>query len=255
MIQLKWLIPNLKERLDKLESFVLENYGFNYLKPFDKILRNKIRGKRVLVVGSGESFYDFDFKKIPKDVLVFTCNNGIELLRKNKFGGKICLYLTSKFHIKNYYGNRKGLFKLFKNERIDFFIANDLGKTNYILNVEERINRKIMSDDGRNNYYLNKVTYPFRIIEEVKKGYNYCSNGLKLVQLALFFDAKEVYLIGIDGYGKNIYGVKNTKQFCHYDMDKGFLENLKTNANYSNKVFLISNKSNFRNIVNIKELK
>jgi hypothetical protein len=37
-------------------------------------------------------------------------------------------------------------------------------------------------------------------------------------------------------------------------MDKCFLENLKTNANYSNKVFLISNKSNFRNIVNIKHL-
>lgn len=187
----------------------------NYL-----ILRNLIRDKRVLILGSGPSANDL--KRIPDDVLIFACNYSPKILLENNMKNKIDLFVTSEYCM---HANKK-IEKLFKNIKTQFFLTNNM---KYIKTNIKKGYSKLLYRKDHNNYYLNKLI-GLKDINKIKGTSNpWNSTGIILLQYALYFKAKEIFLIGMDlneGHFYNQKRLDNGEKYIyeHKDIDHNFMK-------------------------------
>jgi len=205
-------------------------------------LKKLIKGKRVLIVGSGTSAKEL--KEIPEDVLVFTCNAGLRLFY-NKGYNKINLYLCHKRAIIYDYKDIKSLLKKIK---CRVFVIDEPGYIKKELGDSYSI---LIKDYNDNNYYLKRLIKPYNINQIKGSSALKSSSGMRLLQYALFFKAKEIYLIGIDVNEKGYFwGERNEHK--HLDIDRNLIKIV--SKKYKN-IYSVSKNSPITKFIPYKNLK
>ena len=194
-------------------------YGYSSFKR-NSALKKLIKNQRVLIIGSGPSANELTY--IPDDIKVFTCNVGPRILLEKKLNKAIDLYYCAKGVISGNHKNENVIDILLK-FKIGLFIisGNELNKKN---SKHKELYDKCIDayhkDKGINNYYLNKLIGPDKT-EEIKRyalSNNRTSAGLRLLQYALFFKARQIYLVGIDiSEGGYFWGRNNIHEHLHID--------------------------------------
>ncbi|MDP3920801.1 MAG: methyltransferase domain-containing protein [Candidatus Omnitrophota bacterium] len=158
----------------------------------DAPLRKLIRGRRVLILGSGPSAKELG--DIPDDVLIFTCNAGLRLLRERGIDRPVDLYLCRKKAMTADYPDIEGLLA---EQKANVYVMDDARyvKTKKSLKGAYEI---LLPDHQKDNFYLNKLMKPdsMRFIREDEV--TWTSAGIRLLQYALYFKASGIFMIGID---------------------------------------------------------
>lgn len=155
----------------------------------DSVLQKIIKNKRVLIVGAGPSAHDL--KEIPDDVIIMTSKGSIKIFSEKHITKNIDIYLCRE---------RYSTQQCLPGEKtIDFILKNSI---NLIItdntNWGKSISNNVLEDPTADNYYLKKILKPVAIEEISGDGLKYTSSAIKLLQYAIFFRAKEIYLIGVD---------------------------------------------------------
>ena len=203
-------------------SFKDSNYKYSILKRNFE-LRKTINNQRVLIIGSGLSANELSH--IPEDVKILTCNIGPRILLNKGINRKIDLYFCATLM-----GGHKNenVMELLSKCKINLFIIKRKDLRKNWVNVKKVYHeciRKCIKDSGNDNYYLNKLIGPDKLgqIQRDVMGNRWTSSGLRLLQYALYFQAKEIYIIGVDideeGY---FWGRKNVNE--HLFIDRDFIE-------------------------------
>lgn len=185
-------------------------------------LKKLIENQRVLIIGSGMSANEL--KYIPKDVKILTCNFSPRLLLDKGICREIDLYYCA-LGVLDKGSKNENIIDLLLKLKINLFIIYNPKLIRKFKDLRKNYT-KCIKDRGSNNYYLDRLLGP----QEIDKITNYSlannsrtSTGVRLLQYALYFKAKEIYLIGIDvnedGY---FWGKNNTHE--HLCIDKSFIE-------------------------------
>ena len=213
-------------------------------------LVNKVKGKRVLILGSGPSANDL--KSIPEDVIIFTCNFGPQLLLDKGLRTDIELYICMGITFKRYPGKNKDIVGLLSKINLKYMVTEDKRL------FENIFHKTTIEDSNRNSYYLKKIIHPHKcneIFKGITSGY---STGNHLIQYALALEAKEIYIIGMDGgfkvhFWSNPDDINEEEKriFEHGEFDRRFIEILSKKYNY---IYSISKSSPINKYLNYKEL-
>ena len=194
-------------------------YGYSAFKR-NLELKRVLKNQRVLIIGSGPSANEL--KNIAQDIKILTCNIGPRILLDKKIRQEIDLYycVPGAFEGSHKDENTIGLLSKFK---IDLFIY----PTKWIKNnsILKKIYAKGVQDNAFNDYYSKKLVGPQKT-EEIKSSFlsnNRTSSGVRLLQYALFAQAKEIYLIGIDIDEKGYFWDRSNIH-DHLAIDKNFIE-------------------------------
>jgi uncharacterized Rossmann fold enzyme len=196
--------------------FILERYLYLTHRA---LLKKLIENKKVLIIGSGPSAQELE--RIPTDVSILTCNKGSRLFVEKNFNREIDLFLCHRSATDDY----KDIEDLLPQIRVHIFITDDL---NYI-RKKEKLNRTyvtLLRDYNNNNYYLKRLIKPCNL-KQIKASHLLgTSSGMRLLQYALFFGAKEIYLIGIDlGDVRYFWGKEEgSTKGQHVEIDESFLK-------------------------------
>ncbi len=215
-------------------------YGIKYAlyhRLNEPVLRDLIKGRRVLIVGSGPS--SADIGPVPDDVLTFTCNAGLKLWLDHKFKRKPDLYLCTMKKLA-----KKEAETLLPQVRARYFVT-DAG--DYVRNLPafQGSYEKLLPYDLQRGHYLKKVLHPHRFRNRKSP-----STGIRLLQYALYFGAKEIYIAGIDlGGGGYVWGGTNKQK--HTNVDINFLKIV--SQKYDN-VFSLSESSPTSGLIPHKKL-
>ena len=231
----------------------LKDFGWAFCAPIEVIysfkrnllLKKLIKDKRILIVGSGPSAEKLG--EIPNDVRVFTCKSGLRLFVDKNFERQIDLYLAYKSAMERSY---EFLREFLQKTKTKIFMIDDLG---YIKEKKELegFYLKLLWDTGRNNYYLERLIKPYKIRQIKGKSLPRTSSGIRLLQYALFFGAREIYLIGIDISEKGYFwGTKNAH--FHLDIDRNFI---KIVSKKYNNIYSLSKKSPITKYIKYKNLR
>jgi hypothetical protein len=208
--------------------------------------KNFIKNQRVLILGSGPSANDI--KSIPKDVKIFTCNASPKVLIDKKIRHEIGIYLCSKGNLWRIREKTKEYSKFMK---VHFFLTDDVKylKKRGIFNGKVK---HMIEDSCTNNYYLRKLMAPQKIIRTPKHSSNHTSSGFRLLQYALYFGAKEIYLAGLDGgFGGYAWGEKTIDE-DHRIIDNDFIRII---SRKYNNIYSTSIKSPIVKFIKYKKLK
>ncbi len=192
-----------------LPYFILKN---------NKIFEELIRNKRVLLLASAPSANDIKLEDIPEDVKILTCKAAPRLFLDKKYHRDIDLYMV-------YGGKMKqdpSLIELLKKIKTKVFVIDD---RRYMEKKKELKNfySVMIWDRNDNNYYLKKLIQPYTFRSIIGTSLPRTSTGMRLLQYALYFGAKEIYLAGIDiSEGGYFWGEKNVHH--HLDIDNNFMK-------------------------------
>jgi len=231
----------------------LKDFGWAFCAPIEAVccfkrnllLKKLIKNQRVLIVGSGPSAKEL--KKVPEDVKIFTCNRGLKLLVDRKIKKRVDLYLCHKIAMVKHY---KDIENWLPKIKIEVFIIDDL---DYIKNKKE-LNEsylRLVKDYNRNNYYLKRLIKPYKVKQIKGESLAKTSSGIRLLQYALFFGAREIYLIGIDINEKGFFwDTKNIHK--HIDIDRNFI---KIVSKKYNNIYSLSKKSPITKYIKYKNLR
>ena len=179
-------------------------------------LRRLIKNRRVLIVGSGPSASELD--GIPNDVLIFTCNRGLMLFPETSLKRRVDLYLCQTGGMTDTYADIEALVMRVKT---NLFLINKPGFIKRKRSMEGAYSR-IVEDKVQYNYYLRRLIKPYTL-SQIKGQYAaFTSSGMRLLQYALFFQAKEIYLIGVD-VDHSGYFWKKKNIHWHLDIDREFI--------------------------------
>ena len=275
---LKWKKAS-KERINKFARLVRKSI-YRYLKRSyfnlqcmihyhfknNPSLKRLIKGKKILIVGCGASARELD--EVPRDAKVFTCKAGLKLFLDKKFDQVIDLYLFEKMRdektitiTENKHSEKKIVFaknkfteELFGKVKIKLFVTKNI---NYVRRKKEweKVYSELLYDAGENNYFLKTLIKPYRIKEIVGNSTNPCtSSGMRLLQYALYFGAKEVYLIGID-FGKGGFfwgGTSNYIVTGHSAIDENFI---KIVSKKHHNIYSLSEKSPIAKYIPCKKMR
>jgi hypothetical protein len=163
--------------------------SFYNIKKNRHIIKRKIKNQKILIIGSGPSATELQF--IPNDIKIFTCKRGIKLLEEKKINKKIDLYFCSWKHIFLKVNSGESILDMISKANIDFFFTNK----NFL---KDNKYNYVFKDSPGDNYFLGKLIAPKTVKEISGNGLEWTSTGVRLLQYAIFFEAKEIYLIGID---------------------------------------------------------
>ncbi len=158
-----------------------------------RILRRLIQGKRVLVLGAGHSARDL--LRIPSDVVVLSCNMGPLMLLEKKLKPRVDLYLVNRAAFRNY---DNALITLLRRIEIGALVTREL---EYIHSLGDVVlYEHILHDRStRSTFYLEDLISPSPVSAILEQDNTmFTSTGVTLLQYALFFNAREIYLAGID---------------------------------------------------------
>ena len=97
-------------------------------------------------------------------------------------------------------------------------------------------------DDGRDSFYIERLIAPHTVADIRGGGHHRCTSSAgRLLQYALFFGAREVYLIGMDfGRGDYFFGHANFNITKHALIDENFVKII---AERYDNVFSLSPRS------------
>jgi len=158
-----------------------------------KTLRSLIYGKRVLILGAGHSAHDL--AQIPEDVVVLSCNMGPLMLLEKGFEPRVDLYVVNRAAFKNY---GDPIVAMLWELSIGVLLSRE---PEYIVQFGETIHYEHLFHDRttRSTFYLEDLVSPNPVSSILEKDDTlFTSTGVALLQYALFFEASEVYLVGID---------------------------------------------------------
>lgn len=208
------------EKLKSLkENFYYLQFIIKHFFRHAPILKKLIKGQKILIVGSGPSAAELD--DIPEDIKIFTCHAGLRLFTGDRFNRKIDLFLTYKHAMSKHY---EDIEEILPTVKIDLFLVDSF---NYVNKKKElkRCYSSLIADRQKDNRYLKKLIKPYRIEQIIgNSNARHTSAGIALLQYALYFGAKEIYLIGIDfGIGGYFWGEKREER-KHRDIDENFIK-------------------------------
>lgn len=195
---------------------MFSNYFHRFKNGF--ILRRLIQNKKVLIIGSGPSASDIEW--IPENMVVMTCNAGLRFFTERKPDHSIDLYFCNKAKMER----EKDISKLLQQLRVKVFISRNV---DYVRSQPDLRGSffTLLHDDSTDPYYLNRLIRPHRV-QDIQGNCQatWTSTGIRLVQYALYFGAREIYLAGLD-YGVDGYfwGPKPTP-WGHPDIDENFIK-------------------------------
>lgn len=158
-----------------------------------KTLRSLIRGKRVLILGAGHSAHDLT--TVPDDVVVLSCNMGPLMLLEKGFVPHVDLYIVNRAAFKNY---GKPLVAMLAQISIGVLLSRE---PEHIVQLGETVRYEHLFHDRttRSTFYLEDLVSPSPVSSILEQDDTmFTSTGVALLQYALFFEASEVYLAGID---------------------------------------------------------
>ena len=187
-----------------------------------RALDGLLRGKRVLVLGSGPSANDLE--SIPDDVVVLTCKLGPAVLAEKNLRRRLDLYYYPSLRVDGLGRERRQqLAALVRDVRIDVLVCENLLTLLDVLPMRAAYSRLVM-DFTANQRPLRQLIAPAKIKDI--KGRSFCpwtSTGVRLIQYAAYFGAREIFVIGID-LGKNGYASGGAmRRWHHEDIDCNFL--------------------------------
>lgn len=176
-------------------------------------LRSLIQGREVLILGSGPSANAV--KYIPDQIMVMTCNQGFEIYKKISPDKPVGLFLITNSKIKRIPAILEDLKQIGSK-----FIGIDNPKK--LAHFFKPADNRIFKDDGMSSGMLRSLIPNYTEREyRGKSVHPWTSSGIRLLQYALYFGAKKIYLSGIDfgagGYawGKGLHG-----PWVHHDLDQ-----------------------------------
>jgi hypothetical protein len=185
-------------------------------------LRGLLRGRRVLVLGSGPSANDLE--AVPDDVVLLTCKAGPKILVDKGLRCNIGLYYYPSFRVDPVGRERRRLLaSVVGQSKIDCLVCEDLMTLIDVVPLKARYSRLLM-DFTANQLLLRRLIAPATVGQI--RGRAFCpwtSTGVRLVQYAVYFGASEIYLIGID-LGQRGYATgEAARPWHHEDIDDNFL--------------------------------
>lgn len=199
-----------------------------YRNEFDTVMKRVITGKSVLIIGSGPSAGELKF--IPEDLKVLTCHRGLDLVFKLRTSKPLGVYLTTRSKARRL-GIAESLLPQIKTESFVINACDYAKKRPWVNDSCENY----LYDDGRDNFMLKKLISPLRV-RHLKDNSNYIlkqtqdpwtSAGVRLLQYALFFEAKEIFIIGLDIEGDRYFtGEHKRIPMKHTVMDFNFIKHM-----------------------------
>ena len=193
------------------------------------LLTKLIKNQRVLILGSGPSASELS--SIPEDVKVFTCNASPKLLLDKKIVREIDLLFFIKSKVSKSLlidglpvEKTKAIEELLCRSKIKLVVTNKPEHAQRLKN-SKRLDFTCLFDDGRDPYYLNHLLQP-NSVESIRGSspLPWTSTAIRLLQYALFYGAKEIYVVGIDfGDGGYFWG-PNPNEWRHPDIDENFVK-------------------------------
>jgi hypothetical protein len=219
----------IRRNLWRQTKALLKNRPFSLIMHF--FLKKCIENQKIIIIGSGPSTKQL--KHIPADVKIFTCNNGIKILKNKKINKQIDLYTC---HLGSF-TTHPDLKNTLPQTKINNFLIHEPG---YIKRNFEKFYQHLFFHDNKDSYYLKKVIKPYRI-DDLPKNFifSHTSTGMRLLQYALFFKAKEIFLIGFD-LGEKGYSWGGVHFSDYKNVDQKFLEIV---AKKYNNVYSLSRNS------------
>jgi hypothetical protein len=191
---------------------------------YDPLRRSLIEGKRVLIIGSGPSASELE--EVANDMVILTCKRALKIFEEKKINRPIDLFLCCKNTIhKN--GSVEDLLQKIKT---NLFVMDDLNYTRH-RNKLKGSYAQLIPDDGKDNFYLKRLIEPHELREFERaarfsngssKTLKHVSSGVRLLQYALYFKAKEIYLIGLDLNNEGYFWGEPKKQ-KHLEIDHFFI--------------------------------
>ena len=200
------------------------------------LLTRMIAGQRVLIVGTGPSAAELE--SIPEDVKIFTCKDGLSLFAKRAERRRIDVYSCIRSRLQG----ELRLPELLERTRPRILMSNDLQYVRCRRDLRG-LYSSLAYDAGEDNDILRKLIEPLSIDDICGNALRpKISSGMRLLQYAIYFGAREVYLIGID-FGRNgyVWGQRrHDRPWNHADIDENFISTL--SAKHHN-VFSLSSTS------------
>jgi len=162
------------------------------------LLSKLIKGNRILILGPGPSELQWDW--IPSDIKLFTCHAGIKTVTDLCVTKRIDLLFCSTAKLMR----TPGIKSQIVHSGVANLITDDPGLFRNDPTLLSACSH-ILFDDINNNYYFNQVIWPLHFNQFRGKGNPYTLSPIRLLQYALFYGAKEVYLAGFDlGHKGNV---------------------------------------------------
>ena len=107
----------------------------------------------------------------------------------------------------------------------------------------------ILQNNNSDNYYLRSLIKPHAVKDIMGNSIlPWTSSGMRLLQYALFFGAKEIYVTGLD-LGRGGYSWGRSNHWCHEDIDENFVKII--SKKYRN-VYSLSAKSPIAKYIRVK---
>ena len=218
----------------------------------DPVREQLLRGKKVLIVGSGPSAAELE--RISSGLTVLTCKFGLKLFEQRNFSGPVDLFMCWKGFVER----NLEVLRLLSKVKTRVLVMDDLPFTRSIKLPEDSY-CSLIPDDGKDNFYLKRLIKPYSL-KSFKPGKDamlvrgkvlqHVSSGLRLLQYALYFGAEEIYLIGIDLTDEGYFWGQPKKQ-KHLAIDNFFMRIV--SEKYRN-VFSLSKKSAITRYIPYKPL-
>ncbi|MBI3252506.1 MAG: hypothetical protein HYZ52_04230 [Candidatus Omnitrophica bacterium] len=163
-------------------------------------------GRRVLILGSGPSA--LELQDIPEDVALFTCNAGLKFIVDRRIQKPVDLYY---YHKRKSEWAQSGIKDDLLRVEIRCFISNLISAIRAAQKSQDgkQIRTTVIRDFNRNNFYLKSLISPLHPVSLAANGIQWTTAGVRLLQYALYFEAKEVYLAGIDQTDDYFWGSKS----------------------------------------------
>ena len=181
----------------------------------EPLLRRFMQGKKVLILGSGPSTADIDL--IPDDVLVFTCNRGLKFFAGKPTTRPLDFYLCTAGKIQR----MPVIALLLQKLKTRFLVIDDLRYTRRQLTG---VFEHLIQDDGKHGHYLKNLIHPQRLRYIRGSSFHpWTSTGIRLLQYALYHEAAEIYLAGIDFGNNGYFWGGNEDKWLHDEIDENFL--------------------------------
>ncbi len=155
-------------------------------------LRRVLKDQTVLIIGSGPSAAELN--AVPNGIKVLTCNAGMRLFTAKGISPKTDLFLCRRKAMIEDYSDVGDLLARYKTDVLvmdepKFILKNRELKGSY---------RALIGDHQKDNHYLKKLIRPKKVSDIADDPVSWTSAGVRLIQYALAFGAKEIYVIGLD---------------------------------------------------------
>ena len=186
----------------------------------DPILRNLLEGEKVLIIGPGISSMELD--RIPEGVKILTANTAAKILIDRFPEKTIDLFIGVQSM-----ANRKKLRNLLPKlaqAKVGLFLFDDRHYLKKKIGLNGIYSRPLY-DDGLDAHYLKKLIRPKRPSDlKTESGISWTSAEIRLLQMALYFGAREIYLIGVDFTVGKAFWKTNNRRHQYAGIDEHFID-------------------------------